>query len=361
MDLASYLANPGSIGELTLADWDKLIPEARQAGMLPRIAEFLQRTARLERVPEQPRLQLRSAVILAEKHRRDVLYELDKLSETLRGTIDRIILLKGAAYVAADLPPARGRVFSDIDILVPRDQLQAVEDVLNRAGWRHGQITAYDQQYYRRWMHQIPPLAHFARQAALDVHHTIVPPTARIALPSEQLFKDLVDLPQRHGFATLSPPDMVLHSAVHLFNEGEFRRGLRDLSDLDLLLRHFGNAVPDFWPALLDRAEKLDLCRPLFYALRYGQLLLGTPVPAEVARWMTQRSPATARLRCMDALFELALRHRRTRARGLRTRTALWLLYVRSHYLKMPLHLLLPHLARKAVSPAQQYASREAI
>jgi len=25
-----------------------------------------------------------------------------------------------------------------------------------------------------------------------------------------------------------------------------------------------------------------------------------------------------------------------------------WLLYIRSHYLRMPLHLLVPHLARKA-------------
>jgi hypothetical protein len=361
MDLSSYLANPGKLPELTLAEWDVLIPEARQAGVLPRLAEFLRSSAQLERVPERPRSHVRSAITLAEKHRRDVLYELDRLGETLRGTIDRIILLKGAAYVAADLPPGRGRVFSDIDILVARDRLPAIEAVLNLAGWRHGEISAYDQQYYRRWMHQIPPLVHFARQAALDVHHSIVPPTARVALPSAELFTDVVDLPERPGFATLSPPDMVLHSAVHLFNEGEFGRGLRDLSDLDLLLRHFGNAVPGFWPALLARAAKLDLCRPLFYALRYGQLLLGAPVPGEVARWITQRSPGPARLRMMDALFELALRHRRTRARGLRTRTALWLLYVRSHYLKMPLHLLLPHLARKAVSPAPQYASREAI
>jgi hypothetical protein len=32
-----------------------------------------------------------------------------------------------------------------------------------------------------------------------------------------------------------------------------------------------------------------------------------------------------------------------------RHRTKLWLLYVRSHWLRMPAHALLPHLARKAL------------
>ena len=48
---------------------------------------------------------------------------------------------------------------------------------------------------------------------------------------------------ERPGFAVLAPEDMVLHSATHLFNEGEFDRGLRDLNDLDLLLREFGAAA----------------------------------------------------------------------------------------------------------------------
>jgi hypothetical protein len=35
---------------------------------------------------------------------------------------------------------------------------------------------------------------------------------------------------------------MVLHSATHLFYDGELNHGLRDLVDLDDLLRHFSGA-----------------------------------------------------------------------------------------------------------------------
>ena len=39
--------------------------------------------------------------------------------------------------------------------------------------------SAYDQRYYREWMHELPPLLHVRRQTALDVHHAIAPETAR--------------------------------------------------------------------------------------------------------------------------------------------------------------------------------------
>ena len=34
------------------------------------------------------------------------------------------------------------------------------------------------------------------------------------------------------GFHVLAPEDMVLHSAVHLYQEGELDHGMRDLLDL---------------------------------------------------------------------------------------------------------------------------------
>ena len=40
----------------------------------------------------------------------------------------------------------------------------------------------------------------------------------------------------------LSKPDMVLHSATHLFRNGDFSIGLRDLCDFDWLVREFGVA-----------------------------------------------------------------------------------------------------------------------
>ncbi len=166
------------------------------------------------------------------------------MQEILGKLLGTIVLLKGAAYLASGLPPSAGRVFNDIDLLVPLEKLDAVEALLDIAGWRLGEIDPYDDSYYRRWMHQIPPLTHTGRQTTLDVHHSIVPRTARVGHASAaELYQRIRPIEGRPGFAVLAPEDMVLHSATHLFNEGEFHRGLRDLNDLDLLLRHFGSTA----------------------------------------------------------------------------------------------------------------------
>jgi len=51
-----------------------------------------------------------------------------------------IVLLKGRP-IAGGLPPAAGRLFNDIDIMVPRARLDASRPPLGR-GWRAGKIDA---------------------------------------------------------------------------------------------------------------------------------------------------------------------------------------------------------------------------
>jgi AcrR family transcriptional regulator len=130
-------------------------------------------------------------------------------------------------------------------------------------------------------------------------------------------------------------------------NEGKFDRGLRDLDDMSLLLRHFGTK-PGFFEALVERAAELDLRRPLFYALRYTATLLETPVPADIRNADRLRPPRPALRAFMDLLFEQALRPDHPSCRDGLSGIALWLLYVRAHHLLMPAHILVPHLLRKA-------------
>ncbi len=347
-ELAVYLNRPERLATAGLEEWDRLFPMARRAGLLGRVAALVARGGGLDAVPRGPRAHLIAAQVMSERHQRDTRYDVDRVADLLSSVVGRVILLKGAAYLALDLPPAPGRIFSDIDILVPRELLLQIESILGIAGWRIGELDPYDLAYYRRWSHQLPPLVNAARGSAIDVHHTLVPLTARIALDADELLRHTVAVPGRADLAVLAPPDMVLHSAVHLFNEGEYARGLRDLDDLNRLLRHFA-AAPDFWPSLTRRAELLDLTRPLFYALRYTAALLGTPVPDDVMRQAAAWAPARPKLAIMDAAFARALRSPHPDCADWLTRPALKFLYIRAHYLRMPLHLLVPHLLRKAM------------
>src|SRR3546814_12679495 len=87
---------------------------------------------------------------------------------------------------------------------------------------------------YRRGHHQIPPLRHFRRNTVLDVHHTIVPLTARAPVAAEALATQSLALDGDGQLRILAPADLVLHAAVHPFNDGEYDHGLRDLLDIEI-------------------------------------------------------------------------------------------------------------------------------
>jgi hypothetical protein len=194
-------------------------------------------------------------------------------------------------------------------------------------------------------------MMHILRQSAIDVHHTILPRSAAQRPDAQQLRAaaralDGADAPPRA--AMLAPLDMVLHSATHLFADGEFDKGLRDLWDLHCLLSHFAVHEAGFWEALPARARQMQLQRFMFYGLRYSTMLLGTPVPPATLAAMAPDGPAPLLLAAMDALFLRALLPHHPSCRGGGAKLADFLLYVRGNWLRMPPLRLARHLFHKA-------------
>ncbi|QGZ40588.1 putative nucleotidyltransferase-like protein [Pseudoduganella flava] len=343
--LLTALATPARLANLDEAGWDLLLRQAGAANLLAALAYLLEEDGLLDRIPAPAREQLDWARVLTRRHRQGVLWEVRLIGTALAGLGLPLILLKGAAYTVAGLPPAQGRLFSDIDVLVPEERLAEAEAALMLAGWAGTHHDAYDQRYYREWMHELPPMRHMRRASMIDVHHAILPKTAA-SRPDPALLRAAAQpVPGMPGVHVLAPVDMVLHSAVHLFNDGEFNNGLRDLLDIHRLLRHFGRERR-FWAELVPRARQLQLERPLFYALRYATLLLGTEVPDTVRADVA--GPAAPLRALMDWLFRRALLPEHTSCGDGGSGVARFLLYLRGNWLRMPPLLLARHLFHKA-------------
>ena len=96
-------------------------------------------------------------------------------------------------------------MYSDIDILVPKALLLRAESALMLHGWTGHEHDAYDQRYYRQWMHELPPMQHIRRQSVIDVHHAILPETARVRPDPARLIAAAVDVPGLPGRADAGP------------------------------------------------------------------------------------------------------------------------------------------------------------
>jgi hypothetical protein len=346
--LPTALADTAALAGVSNERLSRLVQQGRRTGLLGRIATQAKARGYPPDWPPAMTAHLEAALRVCQAQQAEIRRETSFISQALSGLGAPIVLLKGAAYVMAGLPAADGRVFGDIDIMVPKEVIVEAESLLMMNGWLSTHQTAYDQRYYRQWMHELPPLQHVHRGTALDVHHAILPETARLRPSSRLLFERAVPLVGWPHLHVLAPEDMVLHSMTHLFMNDDMRYALRDLSDLDLLLRHFGTRE-GFWPGLVARAQALDLRRPLHYGLRQTQRVLQTPMDLQALSHTKSFGPAGVLQPLMSAIWQEALQAPHPEDQGLAARAAMFSLYLRGHWLRMPPLMLARHLATKAL------------
>ena len=144
------------------------------------------------------------------------------------------VMLKGAAYIAAETSNSSGRLMSDIDICVNKWDLSRTEKALKSVSWQVKELDNHDEKYYREWSHELPPYHHPFDGVSLDVHHTLYPPVSDKQINIDKLFKEARST--RFGVKSPSLEWLVFHSAIHLIANEDVENGLRDLIDIYLLL-----------------------------------------------------------------------------------------------------------------------------
>jgi hypothetical protein len=316
--LVRVMRDPASVEALDADGWNSLLAAARAERLIGTLAWRLTNIY----VPSAVRPILNDAKADSEREAQQALWEADRAAQALRGLGIPVILLKGTAYVAADLRAGQGRFIGDLDILVPKNAMPDVERALMAAGWEWVKEDPYDDAYYRQWMHELPPMIHVERDRMIDVHHTILPLTARQTPDAASMLADAV--PITDGLYILSPEDRVVHSVAHMLADGDMQGGLRNLWDIYCLL-------PDVDPAALDRrAAHHGLRAHVRQAQRLAAAIYGDG----------------ARLTLWDRLVRTRLLARDGWGRETR-KLLVFAFFVRSHWLRMPPLMLARHLFTK--------------
>jgi len=347
--LCELLRDPPVIRGWGAAQWNAWLPLARSARLLGRCLFLFERNDLLDQVPERLVDQMRGALAQTRYVQVQARRELRHVKAVLDAQGIPLIALKGLAYLVGELPPRDWRNLSDIDLLVRKADIERAEAALKAAGWvPSGEFDDYDQHYYRAWMHEVPPLVHVQRETEVDLHHNLAPPVSRIRVDAAQLWEHAVEAPgsDARGTMLLAPTALLLHNAVHLFMNDELRGGLRDIVDFRDLFAHFAAQQPDFERELLERADRLNGRRPLYYAVTSADRLVGLDcsdlLRTGVDRWAPP-APVAGLMRWLidEALAPVALgRWQSALARQL--------LFIRSHWVRMPPLMLVRHLAHKS-------------
>ncbi len=330
--LIDLLRSPETASTVLAVEWNEILLQARKNQLTGQLVARLRRANQLASVPVEVRRHLDLEALTSKRRGESALWEI----ATMRRAVDprfKLVLLKGCAYLAASDDNADGRVFSDIDVLVRRDELNGVESNLVSVGWKPSSVNAYDTAYYRDWMHEVPPMAHVRRHTVVDLHHAINPPVSRYYVDPGKLFENLVALGS--GVFALAPSDRTIHCALHLLQEGESKKLLRDLFDLFLLLEQHHHSLSGL-AQLMKRAADLHVERPVGTAVDAARAIFSSEISGKNKKpgWLGRSIVRAAKTANSDP--------------GLAGEFAASAVLAYSHWMKMPLRILVPHLIRKS-------------
>lgn len=346
--LLALYARPSTAPERSLRDWQAVLGASRRSRVLAHLSLRLAQAGVEGAIDRRVLGHIRSVRYVVRHQRQMIRWELHELAHALRAVPGPIVLLKGAAYIAGELPLATARLAADVDVLAVRRHLPEIEQGLRNHGWRAAELVDYDERYYREWSHEIPPLTHPERQLEVDVHHAITPAMRGAGIDTEKLIEKsvAVEFDGCRRFRVLQPVDQLIHCALHTFKDSDLALRLRESMDFDLLYRHYAERDPELPDRLVARAIELEQPRSVWWSIHFARRWLGSPIPERTLAELP--SPAAATVRAMTWLCDRAMLPGARMERSGLDRIAAMVLLVRYHHHRLPLAKLLPHLLEKS-------------
>ncbi|MBF7072179.1 nucleotidyltransferase family protein [Glaciecola sp. MH2013] len=333
--------SPELLAEVNLADRPRVITALRQQKVLAKYAHLLFENDKADCVDDKTQRHLRNALKIAEKQKQQVAFEANEIKAALADVSEFVVFLKGAAYSLNNTEVGKGRIYSDIDVLVNKPDLLACEQSLVFHGWHGEEISDYDDKYYRKWAHEIPPMTHMHRGTSIDVHHNIIPVISKDAPSAESLKAFIVE--NDSGIQSLNIDAQFVHCAVHLFRNEDYKTAFRDILDLRFMLKDLNDQS---LCGVLSVADTLGFRYEVGLALHFVKAIFAVGIEQDLIDSCLVLKPLRKKIDLFIFSTVLLPKHPM-----IQHKSRAWieaLAELRGHLIKMPLLLLIYHLTVKS-------------
>ena len=259
-------------------DWDRVVKLACENDLGPLLYKRLQQL-RPDGRTRGPLAALK-AMYCATAIRNTLLYrELETLLRAL-GTLGApVIVLKGAALADRVYRDRALRPMSDVDLLVGKERMLDVEDLLGRMGYAVEELKPGDKAWcYERHYHLV-----FCRQVnasfrmRCEIHWLLERPTRPFTIDTEGVWtRALPASVANTDVLVLSPEDLLLQLCLHTCKH-RLVGGFRAFCDIAEVITHSGQNID--WQLVLQRARQWQIDPFVYVPLHLVQRLLGADVP----------------------------------------------------------------------------------
>jgi HprK-related kinase A len=301
--------------------WGEILALANHIELLPQLAHRWLGCKHFDEFHPAVQRRLRREVQQSEFTRIVMSYEMEQLGELLSGLRVPLVLLKGCAYLLSGQRWPLGRRTSDVDLLFDESHVDAAGEILRQTAFEQKEaFSEKDRRYFRRWLHELPPVKHPHRMVEIDLHFRLLPAGDPCTFAVDDLIRRAVPIAGT-AFHWLDPIDRVIHGAINLGHTGEFRRAFRDLWDLRQMIEDALGAGEFDWQQLSRRSQDLRIERTVARVLLLAGECVGLQLPegwceetaGRTAKKM-RRSPLYRTMRVGAMPDGIAYRSRRRRA-----------------------------------------------
>ena len=276
----------GCMTSMSIDDWIKFIQLCDQLGLTTLMYPQLQRMSAQIAMPKVV------LEVLGQHYRRNSLRNLQiyqamhNILTVVCGQGIEVIVLKGFYLAQMVYQNVALRPMGDVDILVRKDDLSRVDELLEQLGY-HRQLPEIDplspdRPYQRSYLND-------AASLEIEVHWHLFTPDAPFELDTNGLWARS----RRASIAgvavlVLSPEDNLLHLCLHNSFHHRFNRfSLRGLYDIQRSVQFYSVGIN--WDEFCQRSEELGYNHAVYLTLLLCRKLLHTPVPDQV---LTRLHPA---------------------------------------------------------------------
>ena len=265
-------------------DWGALSRLAQRGGVAGLVARNLEGLG----APRQMRLALTHAALLGQARTQPLLDEGQRLCAAACAEGLTLVPLKGTALHLIDVYEPGLRTQCDLDLLAPREELEALDGLLRRAGW---QEDAEHRSYALRHQHHLTYWRDGQRML-LELHWTgLLAQFSDRAVERALLARCVTRQVRGQPLRLLATSDLcflvILHFCFH-----RFRAQLKWLVDIAELARAGGAELR--WDEVYGLARRVGALRATTLAVELARELLDAPIPPPPRR--PRLLPALARL-----------------------------------------------------------------
>jgi hypothetical protein len=275
------------------ADWQAAVQHAIEHGIAPLLYQRLKADNLIRLLPADAQRRLTEVYQRTVLQNVRIFQSLEEILAPFNQSAIPVILLKGI-YLAEKIYANIGlRPMTDIDLLVPRQQLGQALAVLQSLDYQPPYTFQVEKEAHQA--HALPPLDK-AGGSPIDLHWTLLPPATPFTIPLEQIWQDSHPaVSQGAEIRELAPEDLLLHLCLHAVYLDRFASGLRPFCDIAWTVKTLQN-LPDSpgsidWLRFCQRAGQWGASRSAWLALMLAVRLFGAPVPVAAIEDLHQPAP----------------------------------------------------------------------